>query len=473
MTKDSTMTNASFRIPVDSSQKHRHFELTVIMLKNDGTILVESSIKLSKMSTAFPIVAWGNGASIYEVNVRQYTREGTLRAFIEHLPRLYRMGVDIIWLMPITPVSIKKRQGTYGSYYAASSYIDIDPAYGSATDLKELIKIVHGYDMKLIIDWVANHTGYDHQWAVAYPEWYRKDDKGNFIDLYGWVDVIDLNYEVPAMRSEMIRSMIYWIKEFDIDGFRCDMARTVPVDFWIEARGECDAVKPLFWLAECEIQSYHEAFDVTYGWEVMRAIDKYMTGEKTLSDIIAILNSYSMYPIGSRKLLFTSNHDENTYWGTEYEKYGSRAKAMAVFTCTWPGIPLIYSGQEKPNMKRLEFFEKDFIDWQGETELHDFYKILLGLRKKNKALQESASVIIMPSHHPDVLIYLCRRQQDKVFVLLNFSDAEAIFHFDHPAIKDVYKELFSGNNQTITRKESFCFGPGEYRVYHVTEGIPG
>jgi glycosidase len=424
------------------------------------------------MSTAFPIVSWGNGTNIYEVNVRQYTKEGTLRAFMHHLPRLYRMGVEIIWLMPVTPISVEKRQGTYGSYYAASSYIDIDPGYGNVTDLKELIQKVHSYGMKLIIDWVANHTGYDHQWAVANPGWYRKDDKGNLIDLYGWVDVIDLNYEIPEMRTEMIKAMIYWIKEFDIDGFRCDMARTVPIDFWIEARGECDAVKPLFWLAECEILSYHEVFDVTYGWEAMRAIDKYMKGEIALQDILPILTAYSMYPIGSDKLLFTSNHDENTYVGTEYEKYNSRARAMAVFTCTWPGIPLIYSGQEKPNLKRLQFFEKDFIDWSGETELHDFYKTLLSLRKKNKALQEDASVFIIPSNHPDTLVYLCRREHDKVLVLLNFSDKEAIFHFNHPAITDSYAELFSGENTTIKRKESFAFKPGEFRVYHVTSALP-
>ena len=228
------------------------------------------------MSTAFPIVPWGNGTNIYEVNVRQYTKEGTLMAFMEHIPRLYRMGIDILWLMPITPISVEKRQGTYGSYYAAQSYTDIDPSYGTADDFKELIATAHSFGMKVIIDWVANHTGYDHQWTVKYPGWYRRDEEGNFTDLYGWVDVIDLNYEIPEMRTEMIQSMRYWIREFDIDGFSCDMARTVPLDFWVEARGECDALKPLFWLAECEIPEYHEAFDVTYGWEAMRAMDKYM-----------------------------------------------------------------------------------------------------------------------------------------------------------------------------------------------------
>ncbi|PZR29616.1 MAG: 1,4-alpha-glucan branching protein [Citrobacter freundii] len=423
------------------------------------------------MSTAFPIISWANGTNIYEVNVRQYTKEGTLKAFSQHLDRLHDMGIDVIWLMPITPISVEKRQGTYGSYYAASSYTEIDPAYGNAEDFKELINAVHALGMKVIIDWVANHTGYDHQWTLKYPQWYRKDDKGNFTELYGWVDVIDLNYDIPEMREEMLRSMKYWISEYDIDGFRCDMARTVPLDFWIEARAQCDALKPLFWLAECEILEYHEAFDLTYGWEAMRAFDKYkkVPSELKLSEVIPFLQTYARYPAGSRKLLFTSNHDENTYWGTEYEKYGKAAMAMAVFSCTWPGIPLIYSGQEKPNKKRLAFFEKDSIDWEGEVALHGFYKTLLNFRKRNKALQENASVLLIPSGHPDILIYLCRRQADKVFVCLNLSEEKVICHFNHPAITGEYKELFTDEIVQLARKETYTLEAGEYRVYHITK----
>jgi glycosidase len=423
------------------------------------------------MSIAFPIVSWGNGTNIYEVNVRQYTREGTLKAFMKHIPRLHHMGVDILWLMPITPISIEKRQGTYGSYYAASSYTDIDSTYGTPDDFREMIKTAHYFGMKVIIDWVANHTGYDHQWTVKYPAWYRKDEKGNFTGLYGWVDVIDLNYEIPELREEMIAAMKHWITEFDIDGFRCDMARTVPIDFWVEARGRCDAIKPLFWLAECEILEYHEAFDLTYGWEGMRGMDAYMKGEKTLDEVKSILLNYSRYPIGSRKLLFTSNHDENSDHGTEYEKYGVAAEAMAVFSCMWPGIPLIYSGQEKPNKKRLAFFEKDFIDWEGSVELNNFYTTLLTIRKRNKALQESASVIILPANHKDTLVFLCRRQQDRVLVLINFSKEKATLHFNHPAVQGEYHDLFTGEEVIIPREKTVTFEPGEYKVYHITNSL--
>ncbi|MEJ0103636.1 MAG: alpha-amylase family glycosyl hydrolase [Bacteroidota bacterium] len=423
------------------------------------------------MSTAFPIVSWGNGTNIYEVNIRQYTREGSFKAFMKHIPRLRDMGIDILWLMPVTPISIEKRQGTYGSYYAASSYTEIDPSYGSREDFIGLIKEAHSLGMRVIIDWVANHTGYDHQWTIRNPEWYRKDEAGKFTELYGWVDVIDLDYRIPEMRIEMIRSMKYWISEFDIDGFRCDMARTVPLDFWLEARAECDAIKDLFWLAECEIKEYHETFDLTYGWEAMRAFVKMKKGEATLENIKPILTDYACYPAGARKLLFTSNHDENTYEGTEYERFGSSALAFAIFTCTWPGIPLIYSGQELPNLKRLHFFEKDFIDWKETAELHNFYKILLALRKKNKALQENASVLLIPCNEPQALIYICRRQRDKVLVILNLSEKKAEININHPAIKGQYTDLFSGEEIQVNRKFSLLMPQGDFRVYEETVSV--
>jgi glycosidase len=196
-----------------------------------------------------------------------------------------------------------------------------------------------------------------------------------------------------------------------------------------------------------------------------------MKGEIPFLDVHPLLVQYSQYPIGSRKLLFTSNHDENSDHGTEYEKYGDAALAMAVFSCTWPGIPLIYSGQEKPNKKRLLFFEKDSIDWEGDIELKDFYKTLLTIRKKNMALQESASVLIVKNNHPEVLVYLCRRQQDKVLVLLNLSKSGASFDIDHPALPGTYTDLFTGEPVKVKRKEHFDFKPGQYKVYHVTAAV--
>ena len=422
------------------------------------------------MSIAFPIIPWCKGSNIYEVNIRQYSKEGTINAFVKHLPRLKDMGVSILWLMPITPISIATRQGSYGSYYAASSYIDIDPLCGTHDDFKKLIVKAHGTGLKVIIDWVANHTRYDHQWTEKYPHFYHRDTSGNFAGLHGWIDVIDLNYTIPEMRNEMIRSMKHWISNFDIDGFRCDMARTVPLDFWREARAECDALKPLLWLAECEVFDYHEVFDITYGWEAMRAFDKYFaTNEITLSQTKEILNRYLKYPAGTRKLLFTSNHDENTYHGTEYEKYGGAAQAVAVFTCTWPGVPLVYSGQELPNKKRLAFFEKDEIGWNGQIALHDFYKTLLNFRKRNKAMQDGASVLILNPGHKDVLAYLCRKENDKVLVLLNFGQQKASFEIDDPTTAGNYMDLFSEEMLSLKQSQSYSLNPREFKVYYFGE----
>lgn len=421
------------------------------------------------MSIAFPTISWADGSNIYEVNLRQYTREGTIAAFLEHIPRLRDMGIDMLWFMPVTPISFEKRQGTLGSYYAASSYTKIDSAYGTKEEFRDLVALAQRHGLKVLIDWVANHTGYDHEWTKSHPEYYRKDAEGNFTEIYGWEDVIDLDYEVPELRKAMISSMKYWVHEFNIDGFRCDMARTVPVDFWVEARSACDSIKPLYWLAECEIVSYHEAFDSTYGWECMRACDKYFKGELPFSDINEALVKYSYYPVGSRKLLFTSNHDENSYWGTEYEKYGVAAKAMAVFSCTFPGIPLIYSGQEKPNLRRLAFFEKDHIDWDGQVELHDFYKALLALRKVNKALQQDASMLLLKPKQENILSYLCRRDNDRVLVILNLSTESRDVELDHPAIAATYSILFEDTQATLSGREEFRLAPGEYRVYFVTD----
>jgi glycosidase len=227
------------------------------------------------MAKNFPLVSWAIGANIYEVNIRQYTPEGNFVAFAKHLPRLKDMGVKILWLMPITPISIAKRQGSLGSYYACSSYTKINAEFGSIEDFKQLVATAHSLDFKVIIDWVANHTGYDHHWTKEHPEFYLKDKDGNFTEKNGWQDVIDLDYSNEALQEAMIAAMQFWITTCQIDGFRCDMAHLVPLSFWLKARQACDEIKKLFWLAECDEKEYHQVFDVSYAWQWMHATEKY------------------------------------------------------------------------------------------------------------------------------------------------------------------------------------------------------
>ncbi len=414
------------------------------------------------MSNLFPTVEGLKKACIYEVNTRQYTKEGTFEAFIKHLPRLKDMGVGVLWLMPIQPISIIERQGTLGSYYAAASYTEINEEYGTKADFKKLVDEAHKLDIKIIIDWVANHTGYDHHWTVEHPEWYMKDTAGNFIEENGWKDVIDLDYSNSAMRAAMIEAMQYWVREFDIDGFRCDMAHLVPLDFWKDARTQCDGIKPLFWLAECEEVQYHDVFDVSYAWNWMHKTESYIKGEHSLNESYNILHSYSQYPPDSYKMFFTSNHDENSWTGTEYDKYVNAAKSMAVFTFTWKGFPLIYSGQEIPNKKRLLFFDKDELNW-SDIKLHDFYKTLIELHKSDAVI--SGETFILPVQHNGAMGFFRKHGDEVVLVLLNFSAEYVRFSLNHQWMKGYFTQVFSGIQYEFNEGENFQLSPYEYLVY--------
>jgi glycosidase len=418
------------------------------------------------MRNKFSIVDWAHGSNIYEVNIRQYTEEGTFSAFAKHLPRLKKMGVEILWLMPITPISEKTRQGSLGSYYACSSYTSINSEFGSLRDFKQLIASAHELGFKIIIDWVANHTGWDHHWTFEHPEWYIKDAKGSFTEINGWHDVIDLDYEQKSMRLAMMNAMQYWVRECDIDGFRCDMAHLVPLDFWIEARSVCEKLKPLFWLAECDVPEYHQAFDVSYAWSWMHITEKLAKGNASLNDIQNVLHAYTQYPNNANKLFFTSNHDENSWNGTEQEKYGILAKAWWVFSATWQGLPLIYSGQELPIRKRLQFFDKDLIDWNRPLEMETFFEQLLALRKTNAALKGGETFVLPSNHSNELLAFLRKNGNDTVLVILNLSQKNSLkMQVHHGWLEGSFTSAFSGMQYQFKPGESFELMAGEYIVY--------
>ncbi len=417
------------------------------------------------MASNFTTLDWAIGSNIYEVNVRQYTPEGTFAAFAKHLPRLKDMGVEILWLMPVTPISQKERLGSLGSYYACSSYVTVNPEFGSLNDFKLFVDEAHSLGFKLIIDWVANHTGWDHEWTVTNSEFYKKDAVGNFTELNGWKDVIDLDFTNYSMRQAMISAMQFWVTNYNIDGFRCDMAHLVPLDFWLDARQKCDAIKPLFWLAECEEVAYHDVYDVSYAWDFMHASEKFAKGIGSLNDIYNVLHNYSQYPHNGKKLFFTTNHDENSWNGTEYEKYGNAAKVFAVFTCTWSrGVPLIYGGQENPNYKRLQFFNKDQIDWQPKPQLHQFYKTLLALHKLDAvAVGETFN---LPTDHSQVMAFLRRSVNEVVLVILNFSaDNKIKLVIEHDWLRGTFTNIFSEIQFNFSCKENFELMGYDYIVY--------
>ena len=416
------------------------------------------------MIDSFKQVSWANTASIYEVNIRQYTAEGTFKAFEKHLPRIKDMGIDIVWLMPITPISQVHKKGSLGSYYACSSYTKINPEFGTEADFKDLVDAAHTLGMKVIMDWVANHTGSQHEWMQEHPNWFAQDASGVFSERNGWEDVVDLNFDNSLMRIALIDAMEFWVRQFNIDGFRCDMAHLVPLDFWIAARTKLQDSKILYWLAECEDIAYHQVFDTSYAWSWMHASQKLGKGEDGLHEVYTILHQYAQYPKGASKLFFTSNHDENSWNGTEYEKYGKAAKAWAVFTLTWNGQPLIYSGQELPNHKRLAFFDKDQLHWTSEKPLlHDFYKTLLTARRQFPVLA-AGSIFNLPTDNA-VMAYFKQDQGQTALVILNFSAERQQVHVKHEAFTGKFTNLFSGLSFEFNADSQFELMPGEFIVY--------
>jgi alpha-amylase len=443
-----------------------------LMKKKDDPDSQKSNVS---MTNGFTPLAWAHTTNIYEVNIRQYTPEGTFNAFMKELPRLKDMGVQTLWFMPVTPIAQKNKKGSLGSYYACSDYTSINPEFGTLDDFKKLVKEAHTQGFRVIIDWVANHTGWDHHWTKEHPDYYLKDSAtGDFHIASGMDDIIELDYKNPALRKTMIDAMKFWVSECDIDGYRCDLASWVEVDFWHEARPQVDAVKPLLWLGEfdeLETPEYGKVFDASYTWKWMHKTKDFYQNHLPLTDLDSLLKQYSAIEGPSMRAWFTTNHDENSWNGTEYEKYGNMAKALAVFSCTWDGVPLIYNGQELPMLaKRLEFFEKDPIPWTGTYELHDFYKTLLNLHASHPALRGGDPAVttyrIKTSDDAHAFVYLRKNGDREVLVVLNLSYTPRLdMTIEDEKITGKFKNVFSGSDRDFTSQKKFEMAAWEFLVF--------
>ena len=424
---------------------------------------------------------WAETASLYQLNVRQYTPEGTFRAVEPHLARLQKMGVGIIWLMPVQPIGAMKRKGTLGSQYSVRDYRAVNPEFGTLADLKHLIDAAHKLGMHVILDWVANHTSWDNALAAKHPDWYTHGPDGQFgPPVADWQDVIDLNYDNPNLRRYMTESMVYWVKDVGFDGFRADVAGMVPTDFWDATRAELERVKPVFMLAEWdELHSppflpkgmftphthlLEKAFDATYSLRLHYLLDSIGRGQKTTATLPAYFAAERrMYPAGVQFMNFTSSHDVNTWDGTEYQRYGPNAQPMAVLTALLPGVPMVYSGQEAAQKKRLRFFDKDTIDW-GSYPLNDFYTKLLQLHKTQSALRNydaCASFRLLPAPLGAVA-FLRQRGTAWVFTAVNLTDAEQAVLL--PAPVHPYTDVFSPKTVEFVGHNHIYLKPHSWRV---------
>ncbi len=425
----------------------------------------------SQQSFSQPVAPdWAKNSTIYEVNIRQFSKEGTFKSFQQHLPRLKELGVDILWLMPINPIGKLNRKGTLGSYYSVKDYVDINPEFGTKEDFKTLVDEIHNHGMHVIIDWVANHTAWDNKWVKTNPEFYTKDSSGNFVPpVPDWSDVIDLNYDNKELWKEMISALKYWVSEFDIDGYRCDVAGMVPIEFWNEVRTELDKIKPVFMLAEWDTPEMHKfAFDMTYDWDLHKIFNGVYAKERNSSDIIKhILNDQKKYPDYAYRMQFTSNHDENSWNGTEYERLGKAAEVFAVLTYVIPGMPLIYNGQEIGFNKRLEFFEKDSIIWK-ENKFEKLYKNLNELKERNKALWagiESGSIDFINNNN-DILIIRRSKENKEVIGFFNLTEKEIEANIRLEKASGVY--ISFNNDQQIELNGNFQLKlkPWSYIIFY-------
>ena len=411
---------------------------------------------------------WSKDAVIYEANIRQHTSEGTFAAFTEDIPRLAKMGIDILWLMPIHPIGEKNRKGTLGSYYAVKDYKAINPEFGTEEDLTNLIKVAHENDLKVIIDWVANHTAWDHVWTETNPDFYALTEDGSFQPpVADWEDVIDLNYDNQKMRTEMKDALKYWVSEFDIDGYRCDVAEMVPMDFWNEVRSELNQIKPVFMLAEGEDPELHkDAFDMTYSWELMHLMRKVAAGEELPAAIKAMYEKdFARYPQGYYKMNIITNHDENSWNGTADEFFGPAQEAWFVFTATTYGMPLVYSGQEANNKKRLEFFEKDPIEWPKYNEFATLYNTMFSLKAQNQALWngEFGGTLEWISTEVDDKVLAFKRVKDHrtVLVLINLSGEPVSFNIDKSY--EAMIRVFGGGVVNVSQEQQLA--PYRYKIF--------
>ena len=378
---------------------------------------------------------WTKDAVIYEVNVRQFTKEGTFKAFGEHLQELKDTGINTLWFMPIHPISFKNRSGKLGSPYSVGDYLKVNPDYGSMEDFDNLVKQAHDMGFHVMLDWVANHTGWDNPWIEEHPDWYTQDGNGNIIspDGMGWPDVADLNYDNAEMRQAMIDAMKFWVEEHDVDGFRCDYANGAPVSFWEDCVKQLDEVKQVYMLAEVDVGNSRElltnAFDVSYNWHLWDTLCYTSTGAGKASSIKNYI--YTDLPDGTYALNFLDNHDKNAYEGTIRTHFSEENLPLFfAMIYTIPGVPMIYTGDEIGLDHALEFMDRDPVDWDSTgISYREQLAALAKIRSNNPALYSGnygGQIEYINVGESDKYIFTFSREKDgnKIKCIFNCTNKE-------------------------------------------------
>ncbi|MEM7664877.1 MAG: alpha-amylase family glycosyl hydrolase [Pseudomonadota bacterium] len=420
---------------------------------------------------------WTADAVIYQMNTRQFSPEGTFAAAQQQLPRLADMGVDIIWLMPIHPIGEEKRKGEMGSPYAVKDYRAVNPDLGTEEEFRAFVDEAHRLGLKVILDWVANHSAWDNPLTSEHPDWYLKTPEGEMMPPEGtdWSDVVDFDYSNPDMRRYMTESLTYWVREFDIDGYRADVAGYVPLDFWETARAKLEAVKPVFMLAEWETRDLHaKAFNATYAWGWKEAMQKLVadgSGAGPMRGYYA--GQQTTWPSAAYRMVYTDNHDQNSWDGVASEIYGPAYEAAIALSFVGPGMPLIYNGQEADLDRQLEFFTKDEIEWK-EGRYAALFRKLIALRTEEQALwngSDGAPMVEVPSNaSADVLSFVRGDAGERVFAVFNLSPRAQTVDFELARHHGDYADAMSGDVVRFdTGSKALDLAPWGYRIFREVE----
>ena len=418
---------------------------------------------------------WSYSAVLYEMNVRQLTPEGTLSAAMEKLEFLRELGIDAIWLMPVYPIGEVNRKGELGSYYSIRDYKAINPEFGTIEDFDAFVEKAHSLGMKVLLDWVANHTARDAKWLQSKPaDWYEREADGSAKVPWDWTDTAKLNYANHDVWRGQIDAMRFWVEKHNVDGFRCDMAMLVPIEFWQEAAQILHAIKPdIFMLAEAEeLNLFDRAFNMGYAWEIHHMMCDIAKGGRRVWDLRNTLYAdRERYPASAMRMMFTSNHDENSWSGSEWSRFGDALEVMTALTFLWEAaMPLLYTGQEIGYDHSFEFFDKDHIPNYQANEHTELYRKLINLKHSQKALQageRGGRFIEIENNAKDCLMTFVREKEDsRVYAIMNLSPYTVHVNLNNGIYAGNYTNAITGEEVLLPMHLEYDIKPWGYTILH-------
>ena len=418
---------------------------------------------------------WCYSAVLYEMNLRQLTREGTLRAAEQRLEFLHAMGIDAVWLMPVYPIGEEGRKGSLGSYYSIRDYCAVNDEFGTMADFDSFVAKAHSLGMKVLLDWVANHTSRDAVWMRERPaDWYERNEDGTAKVPWDWTDTAKLNYANHDVWRAQIEAMRFWVEQHDVDGFRCDMAMLVPIEFWQEASAVLHAVRPdIFLLAEAEeLNLFDRAFDASYTWEIHHMMCDMAKGARRVWDLRNTLYAdRAKYPSSAIRLTFTSNHDENSWNGSEFKRFGAALGVMTALTFLWEGsMPLIYTGQEIGYDHSFAFFDRDPIMDYAANYYTEGYRKFIALKHSEAALQageRGGRTIEIENNAKDCIMTFVREcGESRVVALLNLSPYTIHADFNTGIYAGCYVNAMTGGEYLLPSHVERDMLPWSYTILH-------